>query len=89
MLAVQVMTSLEGSGTIIRMASGISMLIDSWVSSATVSWVSVGNHTLTPALVLYYWRASEASKTLSGVYKFELVWYIYIYIYVCMEVHMP
>ena len=28
------------------------------------------------------WRASEASETLSGVYKFELVWYVYIYIYV-------
>ena len=31
-----------------------------------------------------YWRASE---TLSGVYKFELVRYIYICI--CMEVRMP
>ena len=29
----------------------------------------------------YYWRASEASETLSGVYKFELVRYIYMYIY--------
>ena len=28
------------------------------------------------------WRASEASETLSGVYKFELVRYIYIYIYI-------
>ena len=28
-----------------------------------------------------YWRASEASETLSGVYKFELVRYIYIYMY--------
>ena len=28
----------------------------------------------------YYWRASEASETLSGVYKFELVRYIYIYL---------
>ena len=27
------------------------------------------------------WRASEASKTLPGVYKFELVRYIYIYMY--------
>ena len=27
------------------------------------------------------WRASEASETLSGVYKFELVRYICIYIY--------
>ena len=27
------------------------------------------------------WRASKASKTLSGVYKFELVRYMYIYIY--------
>ena len=25
------------------------------------------------------WRASEASETLSGVYKFELVRYIYMY----------
>ena len=32
-----------------------------------------------------YWRASEASETLSGVYKFEMVRYIHI----CMEVHMP
>ena len=31
---------------------------------------------------LCYWRASEASETLSGVYKFELVRYIYIYIYI-------
>ena len=31
------------------------------------------------------WRASEASETLSGVYKFELVRYIYTYVwrYVC------
>ena len=33
------------------------------------------------------WRASEASETLSGVYKFEVVQYIYIYMcvwrYVC------
>ena len=28
------------------------------------------------------WRASEASETLSGVYKFELVRYMCIYIYV-------
>ena len=28
-----------------------------------------------------YWRASEASETLSGVYKFELVRYICIYMY--------
>ena len=28
-----------------------------------------------------YWRASEASETLSGVYKFELVRYVCIYIY--------
>ena len=27
-----------------------------------------------------YWRSSEASETLSGVYKFELVRYVYIYI---------
>ena len=34
------------------------------------------------AFVLFiYWRASEASETLSGVYKFELVRYVYIYIY--------
>ena len=30
----------------------------------------------------YCWRASEASETLSGVYKFELVRYVYIYIFV-------
>ena len=29
------------------------------------------------------WRASEASETLSGVYKFELVRYIYVWRYVC------
>ena len=28
------------------------------------------------------WRASEASETLSGVYKFELVRYVYIYIFI-------
>ena len=28
-----------------------------------------------------YWRASEASETLSGVYKFELVRYIYMCMY--------
>ena len=28
------------------------------------------------------WRASEASETLSGVYKFELMRYVYIYIYI-------
>ena len=33
------------------------------------------DHTL-----IYNWRASEASETLSGVYKFELVRYVYIYI---------
>ena len=27
----------------------------------------------------HYWRGSKASETLSGVYKFELVWYIYLY----------
>ena len=32
------------------------------------------------------WRASEASETLLGMYKFELVRYVYIYI--CMEVRM-
>ena len=31
-------------------------------------------------MCLCNWRASEASETLSGVYKFELVRYIYIYI---------
>ena len=31
---------------------------------------------------LYNWRASEASETLSGVYKFELVRYMCIYIYI-------
>ena len=30
---------------------------------------------------LAYWRPSEVSETLSGVYKFELVRYVYIYIY--------
>ena len=29
------------------------------------------------------WRASAASETLSGVYKFELVRYIYVWRYVC------
>ena len=29
-----------------------------------------------------YWRVSEASETLSGVYKFELVRYMCVYIYV-------
>ena len=31
-----------------------------------------------------YWRASEASETLSGVCKFELMRYVYIYIYIYM-----
>ena len=31
-------------------------------------------------LNIYNWRASEASETLSGVYKFEPVQYMYIYI---------
>ena len=30
---------------------------------------------------MYNWRASEASKTLSGVYKLELVRYVYVYMY--------
>ena len=36
-------------------------------------------------LNIYNWRASEASETLSGVYKFKLVQYIYIHVwrYVC------
>ena len=29
------------------------------------------------------WRASETSETLSGVYKFELMLYIYVWRYVC------
>ena len=29
------------------------------------------------------WRTSEASETLSGVYKFELVRYVYVWRYVC------
>ena len=33
-------------------------------------------------LNIYNWRASEARETLSGVYKFVLVRYIYIYIYI-------
>ena len=33
------------------------------------------------------WRESEASETLSGVYKFELVRYVYIYIYVWRYVY--
>ena len=33
------------------------------------------------SMILNNWRASEASETLSGVYKFELVRYIYIYMY--------
>ena len=32
--------------------------------------------------IYIYWRVSKASETLSGVYKFEMVRYIYIYI--CM-----
>ena len=28
------------------------------------------------------WQVSEASETLSGVYKFKLVRYVYIYIYI-------
>ena len=33
-------------------------------------------------LEIYYWRASEANETLSGVYIYVLVRYICIYIYV-------
>ena len=36
---------------------------------------------LLPVIDLY-WRASVVSETLSGVYKFELMRYVYIYIYV-------
>ena len=34
------------------------------------------------------WQASKASETLSGVYKFELVQCIcvYLHMYICMEV---
>ena len=32
--------------------------------------------------LMSYWRASEASETLPGVYKFELMQYVYMYIYV-------
>ena len=32
-------------------------------------------------VLIFNWRASEADETLSGVYKYELVRYIYIYIY--------
>ena len=28
----------------------------------------------------FYWRARKASETLSGVYKFELVRYVYVYV---------
>ena len=35
---------------------------------------------LTEGWNTYNWRASEASDTLSGVYKFELGRYVYIYI---------
>ena len=51
------------------------------------------NRQLTPVVSLNAFEllllllASKASETLSGVYKFELVRYIYIYI--CMEVRMP
>ena len=38
------------------------------------SYISINFHTI------YNWRASEASETLSGVYKFELVRYVYKYI---------
>ena len=35
--------------------------------------------------IVYNWRVSKASETLSGVYKFVLVRYVYIYVwrYVC------
>ena len=40
-------------------------------------------HPINIVFLLYYkyinWRASEASETLSGVYKFELMRYIYMY----------
>ena len=37
--------------------------------------------------ILNNWRASEASETLSGVYKFELVQYMYGGTYAIMVVH--
>ena len=45
------------------------------------------NRKLIPFPIIKYieilnWRASEASETLLGVYKFELMRYVYIYIYV-------
>ena len=35
--------------------------------------------------VLSIWRASKASETLSGLYKFEMVRYIYVWRYVCLN----
>ena len=44
-------------------------------------------HTNTQAHTHNDWRASEANETLSGVYKFELVRYMYVYIYVWRYVY--
>ena len=37
---------------------------------------------LPPKVLICKWRASETSETLSRVYKFELVRYLCIYVYI-------
>ena len=53
----------------------------------TFTQLSVHSFTFLCIFCIDNWRASEASETLSGVYKFELMRYVYIYI--CMEVCVP
>ena len=41
---------------------------------AYIMWVELGHS---------YWRVSKTSNTLSRVYKFELLQYMHIYVYIC------
>ena len=66
-----------------------SLTSESWASSLAICAYRAHDkfyvYVLNIVDVVFNWRASEASEKLSGVYKFELVRYVYIYVwmYVC------